>query len=67
MRIVHPFAAPEPKPVIVEEHPPDGSITEILDWVGYNKERAAAAFLVEVNRDPQRKKLLKQLKEITDG
>lgn len=44
---------------------PEGSIPTVLDWVGYDPERAKAAMTAELarDRDDQRKTLIEKLQQ----
>jgi hypothetical protein len=60
-------AAPveEPKPA-VEEAVPEGSIKEVLAWVGSDTDKAKRALDAENSSDDPRKTLVKSLTELLD-
>jgi hypothetical protein len=45
---------------------PDGTVPEVLEWVGASPERAYAALVVETERDKPRKTLTDALQSILD-
>jgi len=46
---------------------PDGTIKEVLDWVGDDKDRAKAAVDAESNTDDPRPSLIKKLEKVLEA
>ena len=66
----NPYAAKtaSEKKVVVEEAPkaPTGTVKEVLEWVGDDKERARLALDAE-HEGPQRKSLISSLEEVLNA
>lgn len=43
---------------------PTGSVSEILEWVGEDKDRASSALALETSKDKPRKSLVTSLEEL---
>lgn len=54
----------DPEPKRDPDEVPDGSERDVLAWVGDDPERAAAAYVVEQDRDPVRKGLTDKLQKL---
>lgn len=48
------------------EYPSDGTVAEVLSWVGGDSDRARAALGIENGRDEPRRTLVAQLEKITE-
>lgn len=68
-RVTPPPAVPTSVPVpqnISEDEVPAGTVPEVLNWVGEDKERAEKALAEEKKADKPRKGLIKALDEVIE-
>lgn len=64
-RPIHVVQARKPEPR-TENQVPDGSVSDVLEWVGEDAERASAA-LAHENGNKSRKTLVTRLSELTEA